>query len=384
MKLTLYRYILHEIWPTLVASLLVFIFIVLAARMLNISEWVVNHGVYLADIGRMILYLLPEMVLFALPAAILMAVFIAFLRLSNDNEIMALKSSGISLFQMLPPVITVSIAGFVAAMTISILVVPWGNHSFRDLVFRIAKSKADLGIKERIFSEPFHKVTFYVNSFSPKERVMKDLFLVDRRDPSVTTTIVAKLGMIVSDPAGRAIVIHMKEGTAFTMEKKAQAGSTVQFSSYDLRIGLDDIMPRDALRKKSPKEMSVTELVRQLRVVKKKPRHYEMAVELMERLSIPFAVFLMGMIGAPLGAQVRSGGRSLGVGVSMAIFLVYYLLLAGVRSIGETGVLSPFLGMWLPNFFLLISNLLLLKRVQNEEPLLQWNRNWKSWRSATL
>jgi lipopolysaccharide export LptBFGC system permease protein LptF len=80
----------------------------------------------------------------------------------------------------------------------------------------------------------------------------------------------------------------------------------------------------------------------------------------------------MGIIGAPLGAQIRSGGRSLGISVSMAIFIVYYLFLAGVRSIGETGVLSPFLGMWLPSLFLLISNVFLLKRVQNEVPLLQW------------
>jgi lipopolysaccharide export system permease protein len=343
--------------------------------MLNISEWVVNHGVHPGDVGKMIFYLLPGMVLFALPAAILMAVFIAFLRLSGDNEIMAMKSSGISLFQMLPPVITVSIIGFVAAMTISTLVVPWGNRSFRDLVFRIAKSKADLGIKERVFSEPFDKVTFYVNSFSPKEKIMKDLFLVDRREQSMTTTVVAKSGIIVSDPEGRAIVIHLMDGTAFTMEKKAQAARTVRFSTYDVRIGLEDIMPPNSPRKKSPKEMSVVELTHLLRSVDEKETvHHEMAVELMERISIPVAVFLMGIIGAPLGAQIRSGGRSMGIGVSMAIFTVYYLFLAGVRSIGETGTLSPFVGMWLPSLFLLISTLLLLKRVQNENPLLGWER----------
>ncbi|RJR38273.1 MAG: LPS export ABC transporter permease LptF [Desulfobacteraceae bacterium] len=371
----LYRYLFYEIWPTLFASLVVFIFIVLAARMLNISEWVVNHGVHIGDVGKMIIFLLPGMILFALPAAILMAVFIAFLRLSGDNEIMALKSSGISLFQMLPPVITVSIVGFLAALTISTLVVPWGNRSFRDLVFRIAKSKANLGIKERVFSEPFDKVTFYVNSFSPKENMMKDIFLVDRREPSMTTTIVSKSGMIVSDPEGRAIVIHLMDGTVFTTEKKGEAARTIRFSTYDVRIGLEDIMPPDSPRRKSPKEMSILEMTRFLRTsAEKKTEYHEVAVELMERISIPFAVFLMGMIGAPLGAQIRSGGRSLGIGISMAIFLVYYLFLAGVRGIGETGTLSPFIGMWLPSFFLLVSTLLLLNRVQNEKSLIRWGK----------
>lgn len=371
----LYRYLFCEIWPTLIVGLLVFIFLVLAARMLNISEWVVNHGVHPGDVGRMILYLLPGMILFSLPAAILMAVFIAFLRLSGDNEIMALKSSGISLFQMLPPVIAVSAIVFLAAIALSIFAVPNGNRSFKDLVFRIARSNADLAIKERIFTEPFEKVTFYVNSFSPKDKLMKDLFLVDRRESTVTTTIVAKKGMIVSDAEGRSIVIRLMDGTAFTMEKKAQAARTIQFSTYDVTIGLDDFMPPNTLRKKSPKEMLIPELISKMNVSKRDEEIYnQVAGELMERFSIPFAIFLMGLIGAPLGAQIRPGGRSLGILVSMAVFVSYYLSLSGMRNIGESGLLSPFIGMWLPVFFLSAACVILLIKVQNERPILRWER----------
>jgi lipopolysaccharide export system permease protein len=375
MKGTIHRYILHEIWPPLVASLLVFVLIVLAARMLNIAEWVVNHGVDPSQMAGMIFYLLPGMILFALPAATLMAVFIGFLRLSNDNEVMAMKSSGISLYQMLPPVLWVSVLAFLAAVCISVFMVPWGNRSFKDLVFRIAKAKANLGIKERIFSEPFDKVTFYVNSFSSTDKVMKDIFLVDRREPTATTTIVAKTGNILSDPKGRVIVIRLMDGTAFTTERKSNAARTVRFSSYDVTIGLDDLMPPDSLRKRSPKEMTVPELIRQIRTAENAETiHHEMAIELMERFSVPFAVFLMGLIGAPLGAQIRSSGRSIGIGISLGIFVIYYLFLSGVKSIGETGVLSPFIGMWLPAFFLMITGGVLLRKVQNERSLLPWER----------
>lgn len=366
----LHVYILHEIWPTLLVSLFVFIFIVVAARLLNIAEWVINHGVRLGDVGRMILFLLPWMVLFALPAAMLMAVFIAFIRLSNDNEITALKASGISLYQMLPSVIVMATIGCLVALSISILIAPMGNRSFRDLLFRIAKSKADIGIKERIFSEPFDKVTFYVNSFSPGENLMKDLFLVDRREPLMTTTIVAKKGQLVTDPKGRAIIIHLMDGTLFTMEKKSQAARTIQFSTYDVNIGLEDIMPSDSLRKRSPKEMFVQELISHLRAAEKMGNtHFEMAVELMERFSIPLAVFLMGIIGVPLGIQVRSMGRSLGVFVGMCVFIVYYLLLAGAKSVGEVGAISPFVGMWLPSLFLVVAGWVFIRKEQNETSL---------------
>jgi lipopolysaccharide export system permease protein len=89
----------------------------------------------------------------------------------------------------------------------------------------------------------------------------------------------------------------------------------------------------------------------------------------MEKFSIPLAVFFMGIIGVPLGAQIRYRGRFLGIVISLMIFLVYYLCLAGVRSISETGVLSPAFGAWLPNLFLFISCIYLLHRAANERSI---------------
>jgi len=367
---TLYKYIGNEIWPPLAASLAVFVFIVLAARIINISEWVVNHGVRLSQMMGMISYLLPSMILFALPAAVLMAVFIAFHRLSGDNEIQALKSSGIGLYQMLPPVVLISTVCLAAALFISLLGAPWGHRSFKDLIFRIAQSKADLGIQERIFSEPFNGITFYVNGFSPEGRKMQDVFLVDRRDPSSTHTIVAREGRIVSWPESRTIAVRFKDGTVFVSGRKEAGVRTIRFDAYELSIGLDDIMPALTARQLSPKEMSFGQLTRLLEDRKEKDSGYhEALMEMVERFSVPCAVFLMGIIGVPLGAQLRAGGRLVGIVVSFVVFLLYYLLLAGFRSIGETGVVSPAVGSWIPVFFLLVGCIWLLRRAARERTI---------------
>jgi lipopolysaccharide export system permease protein len=368
LKITLHKYIFHEIWPTLLASLAVFLFIVLAARMLNLAEWMVNHGVHPFQLAKMIFYLLPGMILFALPAVLLMAVFVAFHRLSNDNELQAMKASGISLYQMLPSVVLVSLAGFLVALFLSSSAGPWGRKSFKDFVFTIAHSRADLGIQERVFSDPFKGVTFYVSNFDPKERLMKDVFLVDRRDPAMSTTIVAREGRIDSREDLRLITVRFFDGTIFVVDKKREEGRTITFSTYDLGIGLDSIMPALSGREKDPKEMSFEELLNGLKGPSKKDsRQPEILLELMERFSIPFAVLLMGLIGAPLGAQLRAGGRLVGIVVSLMIFMFYYLLLVGVRNIGETGFLSPAVGSWLPVFFLLCACLYLMKRSEKEK-----------------
>jgi len=370
MKLTLYKYIVNEIWAAFLASLFVSVFIIVATKMLSIMELIVNRGVNAGHVGKMLVYLIPDIVMFALPAVSLMAVVVAFLRLSADSEIISLKSCGISLYQMLPPVVILSFLALLISLSVGIIAVPWGNRSFKDVIFQIAESKADLGIKERIFCEPFNGVVFYVNSYSTRDRVMKDVFVVDRRDAKITNTIIAEEGRILSYPQQRIIALHFLSGTISTVEKNLDSARSIKFDVYDMNIGLKDIMSALASRKKAPKELSVKELIKQINIAPKGELKYnEMMIELLEKFSIPIAVFLMGIIGVPLGVQIRARGRSAGIGISLVVFLVYYMCLAGMRSICETGNVSPTSGVWIPDIFLLISCIYLLRRVAHERSI---------------
>jgi lipopolysaccharide export system permease protein len=379
-KTTLHKYIFNEIWPTFLTALMVFGIVVVGARMLSVSEWVINRGVPPGLVLKFVFYLLPDIILFAMPAVCLMAVFVAFLRLSSDNEILAMKSSGISLYQMLPSVFFVSLTSCLIAGFLGIFGSPWGNRSFKDLVFEIAQSKPDLGIRERIFCEPFDNIMFYVSSFSTKDRAMRDVFVVDSRDPSVSNTIVAKEAKILSHPKSRIISIGFLDGTVLMVDRDFEASRTMKFKSYDLNIGLKDIIHAVSSRRKSPKEMPIQELIRELNTPpKEEVRHNEMIIEFYEKFSIPLAVFFMGIIGVPLGAQIRSKERSFGIVFSLAIFLIYYLVLAGVRSLCESATLPPAMGVWLPDFLLFILCFYLMARAANERPLNILERFSRRW-----
>jgi len=368
--MTLYRYIINEIWPTFLASLLVFIFIMVAARMLSITELIVTRGVGIAQVVGMVFYLLPDILTFALPAVTLMAVVVAFLRLSADSEIIALKSSGISLSQMLPPVVAFSFVVFLVGMAIGVFAAPWGNRAFKDLLFKIAESRADLGIKERVFCEPFDNLVFYVNSFSRKDRVLKDVFVVDRRDKDVTNTIVAEEGRIIVQPEQRIITIYFGRGTIFAVEKNMNTARTIRFNTYGLTIGLKDVMKDLASRQKAPHELSVGKLIQQIQTTPKGDiQRSRMMRELLEKGSIPLAVLFMGIIGVPLGAQIRARGRTAGIGVSLAVFSIYYICLMVMRSICSSGSVSPVLGVWIPDLFLLVSIIYLLRRASRERSI---------------
>ncbi len=370
MKLTIYKYIFNEIWPTFLTSLLVTVFIVVTSKMLSVTDLIVSKGVPLSQVIKMIAYLLPDIMAFALPAAILIAVVLAFLRLSVDSEIIALKSCGVSLYHLLPPVALFSCLCMVFAFAISFIGVPWGNSSFKELIFQLAESKASLGIKERIFSEPFDNVVFYVNNFSDQNNEMENVFVVDKREKDVTNTIIAEKGRIFVHSKEKIITLRFINGTSFVLGKDLESGRTVRFKTFDLNINIKDAMARLASKEKRPKEMTAGELVKQLKLAPKgEERYNKMMIELLEKSAIPLAVLLMGIIGMPLGTQLNARGRSSGIGVSLAVFLIYYLCLAGARGICETGALPPIIGIWIPDLFLLVACLYLLRRVANERPI---------------
>ncbi|MDY6879383.1 MAG: LPS export ABC transporter permease LptF [Desulfatiglans sp.] len=370
MRITLHKQIIHEIWPIFLVSVLVMSFIVVATQLLSIMELIFSRGVNAGYLVRMVLYILPDVLMFAMPAAGLVAVVVGFLRLSSDSEIIGLKSCGISLYQMTPPVLVLSFLGFLISFTVGVVGVPWGNKSFKDLVFQIAQSKADLGIIERVFCEPFEDVVFYVKEFAPKERTMSEVFVVDRRDRTVTNTIVAQKGKIFLHPQEKSITIQFFDGTMFVTEKKLESARTIQFQTYDLNIGLKDIMAILSSRQKAPKEMWVNELREHIKNLAPGETAYnEAMIKLLEKCSIPLAVLLMGLIGVPLGSQLRTKGRTAGVGLSLMVFVIYYLFFMAARTICETGTVSPLIGVWVPDLFLLITSLYLYRRVANERPV---------------
>jgi lipopolysaccharide export system permease protein len=208
---------------------------------------------------------------------------------------------------MLPPVVVLSCIVLAVAAVISFIGVPWGNSSFKILIYQIAGSQADMGIKERIFCEPFDNVVFYVNSYSEQKKEMENVFVTDSRDKSVTNTIIAEKGKIFVHSQERIITLRFQNGAIFVAEKNLQSGRTIKFKTYELNIALKDIMASLASRRKSPKEMTAKELIEQLKIVpKKEERHNKMMIELLEKYTIPLAAFLMGIIGMPLGTQLKT------------------------------------------------------------------------------
>src|SRR5262245_57781188 len=100
----LHRYIFREVVTPFLLGLGIFTFVLLIARLLKLIEMVVNRGLPATQILELLGYLLPAFLEVTVPMAMLLAILIAFGRLSADSEMVAMRSSGLSIYQLAPPV----------------------------------------------------------------------------------------------------------------------------------------------------------------------------------------------------------------------------------------------------------------------------------------
>ncbi len=201
MKKTLYRYLAKEIFPSFLLGLVGFTFILLTGRILQLVELFVNKRVPLFYILGFLYYLLPSFLVLTIPMATLLSVMLAFNRLSGDNEITALKASGVSVYQLTPPVLLFALFTTLATLILSLYSLPRANEASRALLYEMASSKAHAGIKERVFNDDFEGLVLYADRVNPSgahhsnhTRVWRVLKTGDPRQirPCISTPVTEK------------------------------------------------------------------------------------------------------------------------------------------------------------------------------------------------
>ena len=364
------RYIFKEMLTPFCLSVLFFTFVFLMAKMIEITNWIVNYNISIVDILMMIIYTTPYFLVFVLPMSIMMSVLLTFLQLSSDNEIIALKCGGHSINGLLPPVILFCIFGFSITIFITIYGMPWGSQAIKELTYKVASSNVDIGLKERTFNDSFEDVMLYVNNIDIKDKSLIDVFIEDKRQKEIVTTVVAPRGKLFSEPDKYIFHLQLYNGTIHQMNREDRIASAISFDIYNLNLDLRNSLMAAEKKGKHRSEMSLGELKTYIHNYKTRDKvYYKAVMELHRKLSLPFACITLGLLAMPLGVQSKSAKRSFGLILGLLFFLLYYLLLSAGTVFGKTGTIPPAVGMWFPNVIMGGIGLFLFYQTAKERPL---------------
>lgn len=366
----IHRYIFKEFLPPFGISLFFLTFVFLMTRIPDITNLVVNYNADITAIIMMVVYTLPRFLEFTIPMSVMISVLLTFMRMSGENEIVALKGAGLSLYRLLPPVLVFCFLGTVLTLWITIFGVAWGKLSIKHKTIEMARSSIDLALQERQFNSHLKDIMMYVSQVDMKTKDLTDVFIEDRTVQGMTRISVAPRGRVIHSENDNMYTIRLYDGMINQVDVRDKAVSTIHFGNYDINIDLAAMHQETGRIRKDWDEQNIKDLIGLIRTgIRDNAEMSEALMVLHEKFSVPFACLAMGLLAFPLGVQSLSLRRSSGFGMGVFFLLVYYFFLAAGWSAGKTGYFPPVLGMWLPNLIMGAAGVYLLKRNAREKPV---------------
>ena len=370
LPLLLYSYIANEILAPFFASFLILYSIFFLVRLVPLLDIVLDLKIGLADFIRMFAYIFPHMLIFVIPMASMTGVILAFTRLTSDREILALKASGVSLRQLLPPVIIFAFVISLLTAYFSVNLIPAGNVAMKHLLFQMAKEKIDKGLQERTFTEALGDLVVYVDDIDKNDN-WKGVYISDMRNRDQPVIIMASNGKLVADLEKMMVTIVLGTGTINNTSN--DDNQSIKFLRYQLNIPIPNPtqVHGDNVTMMDRNSMTQQQLLdRAKELGKATPGGIVFITKFHDRLVLPVGCFILTILGLPLGLQAGPGRRAIGIPLGLAFFVLYYVLNTVGTILSEELVINALLGMWLPNVILAGIALVILRRVEQEKPII--------------
>ncbi len=395
------RYILREVAPPFGIGLLLCTFVLLMNQMLVLSELFITRGVSLGLAAEVLIYLIPSLLAFAVPMAVLMGILAGLSRLSTDSEITAFRTLGISSRRLARPVFVFALAGWLVTSYLTLFLAPRANYKWVQTITGSVLAKVQVRIVPREFNETVPKMVLYIQEID-RDRTWRNVFVYLSKDPAEPRLILAREGrldlfpetkkatLILTDGMVHSYPLSQPEKYSITSFKRLEEGIDVEslFASLagrkrvrekdilELRAGIRELEAAPALPAPAPKGVGKADAVPGVAVPDPAARLRERTrdlrahwVEIHKRFALPFVCFIFVLLGLPLGMTTKKGGRTSGFTISIAVILLYYILITAGEKLAMDGRVPPFLGMWGPNIILFAAGLYLFVKSLRETAL---------------
>jgi lipopolysaccharide export system permease protein len=376
MPILLYAYLTAEILGPFFASLLIINAILFLGKLSSLLEIIFGFGIGFADFSRISIYLLPNLLLFSIPMASTLGVIIAFTRMTGDNEILALKAAGISLYRLLIPVIIVALFTTGLTALASTILIPQSSIALKQTFYQLAREKIEQGIQAREFSDSIKDVVVYVDRIDKQSGQWHGVFISDQRNRQTPLTIIAQSGSLNADLDMMTVNLLLRNGSIH--RNSSTVSQTISFSNYNLQLPLTpgapmqkghkkDLAPAELLAKAAELEAASAEDPQRKALLS--GAAIGMIIEFHKRFALPVGCLILTILALPLALQSKPGRSKAGLPLALLFFFIYYIMLSFAKSVAETSGLPIGLVIWSPNLVFGILTLLILRTAARENSI---------------
>lgn len=345
-------YFIKEFIGPLFLGLAVLTFVMLLGNLIKITDLVVNKGVDILTVMKLFLFMIPYLITYTLPISALTAVLLSLGRLSSDNEIVAIKASGINLFNLIIPLLTMGIVLSLVLVIFNDRIIPYAHFASRKTLVEVGVKNPAAALEPGVFINSFDKYILFI--YRIEENKLTNVRIYEPQgDNKPTRTIVAKKGEFIAIPENNTVKLKLIDGTSDEPDPQNPTNFyKLNFRTYFMTLNLAQAQDKDKLGKK-PKDMTLLELNKEKeKLAKEGINPIPIVTEINERISLAFSCVVFILLGSPLGIITRRREKSINFGIAFVIVGIYYLLLMGSEALSLQSSINPTLLMWTPNIIL--------------------------------
>lgn len=372
------RYIFIELLKLFCVSVLFLTSLLFLDKFFFMAQLMLEKSVTLVEMLRITGYISPSFLALTIPVSVFVATVIGFNQFSASSEINAMKASGFSFLYMLKPVMVIGFLAYIVCNIMVFYALPWGNKSFTELILHIVKTRANIDIKPMVFNTDFKNITIYAKG-KESDNTYIDIFVADNSSSTFSKVILAKKGILATDPGSLTVHLKLFDGTIHDQSQKGKSYKLMKFDKYSVSLkfpGFIDLRDRIFI---GNRELSFSQLREKIRDSKHGgKKSNKLKLTLSKKFSLPITCLLFAMAGAPLGIRSSRSGKSAGYVISVLGILAYYVLLNTVANLGGLGKINPYISVWIPNIILFVLTTFMVYRVQREIPFVALDRIYDS------
>ena len=359
------RYIITEIFFPFSALLLIFTMLMILGNIKTLIELIVMRGVELIYVFQLLILLIPQFIGFIIPIALFIGIITAMFRISSDNEITVLKSSGISLYRISMPVMIFSSSCLIVCLYMMLVITPSSYNYFKNFSLELINNRAVIGLQEKSFNEITEGFVLYPNEITSKGTI-KGVLISDSRDPKNKKVIFANRGKIIPEKDSYNLSLRLSDGSIHINGNLSDVYRLIKFSTMVLKLNF--LRKLETKNFNSLRMMSVDELLELREEYREDQKKYNrISLSIHQKFAIPFSCLVFGLLAVPFGIIFQRSGKEPGYAVCIILMLIYFIFFMAGKRLGEEGIINPVTATWAPNFIFFAIGLYLLYKVANDK-----------------
>jgi LPS export ABC transporter permease LptG/LPS export ABC transporter permease LptF len=368
------RYILGEILSHTLIGCALFTFILFMKELPSILEIVVRNSSTLTSMSEVVLFLLPNFFLVTIPMAVLVGVLLGLSRLAADNEIIAMRASGLGIGYFVRVAAIVAICGTLIGLANSLYIAPRANQGILDLD-KVLASQATYEIQPRVFYEDFKDKVLYVQNVISGTGAAnwRQVFMADITDPAAPKITTAASATVASY-SPTELLMRLRNGT----EHDPVPGEPEQYNISTFAVDdLPFIAGQQTEGHIGRLDTAIYALpMRDLLARTHGPDAKRFQIELHKRFAYPAACLVLMLVAVPLGVTSRRGGKSSAWVFTILLVVLYYSLsLIGI-ALGRQNWIPTFLAVWSANILFTLFGSFLLWQMASGGAVLATLASW--------